>query len=308
MRYFGLLRGMRRAPATWTRKLTEAASNLDAPRVRIHDTGPAVLWALPRALILLPKDFVERYGDAPARELVLHHELTHVRRGDAWWTLAMEIASVLLWFHPLAWFSRPRFRLDQELACDAASLRTLPNCTASYARTLLDSIAVQPAPALIPWLVESQLKERIAMITRVPPGALRRRVGFVAVAALLAGGLFAVGGQMPAEAAAQHSPASKPPSVDVHYKNDNPPRYPVDELSNGEQGTVMLRIHVDANGTVTRVDIDKAKTTTTSAELQAAAVTAAENWKFHAGVKGSQPSGGWMTVPVRFALQPAASS
>lgn len=146
------------------------------------------------------------------------------------------------------------------------------------------------------------------MITRIPPGAMRRRAGFLTVAALLTGGLFVVGGQVPAEAAAQHSSTSKPPSVNVNYKNDNPPRYPVDALRNGEQGTVMLRIHVSASGNVTKVDVDQTNTTTTSAELQAAAVTAAENWKFHPGVKNDQPAGGWMTIPVRFALQPVASS
>ena len=157
---------------TWLAAVREAVPGLDARCVRMHADGPAVLWALPRSLLLLPEDFARRFDTAAARELVLRHELTHARRGDAWWCLAMEIISALLWFHPLAWLARPRFRLDQELACDAASLRALPSRHAGYARALLDSVAVQPISALIPWLSEPQLKERIAMITRTQPGAL----------------------------------------------------------------------------------------------------------------------------------------
>jgi len=149
----------------------------------------------------LPTDFAKRFDDVATRELVLRHELTHVHRGDALWSLAMEIATALLWFHPLAWLARPRFRLDQELACDAASLRALPERTVNYARALLDSVATRPALPLIPWLAEPQLKERIAMLARMPPGALRRRVGFIAISALLAGALYVAGGQASVHAA-----------------------------------------------------------------------------------------------------------
>ncbi|HLI17500.1 MAG TPA: M56 family metallopeptidase [Rhodanobacteraceae bacterium] len=300
--YFKLLRGLGAAPPAWIPILAEAEPRLDPIRMRVHGAGPAVLWALPRSLILLPADFPDRFDSIAMREVVLRHELTHAHRGDAWWTLAMEIACALLWFHPLAWFARPRFRLDQELACDAASLRACPKRTANYAHALLDSVAVQPAPALIPWLTEPQLKERIAMLTRTPPGALRRRAGFIAIAVLLAGGLYVAGGQMPAEASTQRAATSKLPSVDIASRNSNPPRYPVDAIKNGEQGTVMLRIHVNPEGQITRVDVDRSKTTTASAELQAAAVTAAENWKFNPGIRNGKPVGGWITSPVSFSL------
>jgi TonB family protein len=301
LHYFKLLRGLRAAPIAWTRLLAEAAPNLDFKRVRVHDAGPAVLWALPRSLILLPTDFAERFDNAATRELVLRHELTHVRRGDALWSLAMEIASALLWFHPLAWIARARFRLDQELACDAASLRALPTRTAGYARALLDSVAAQPVPALIPWLAEPQLKERIAMITRIPPGALRRRAGFLASAGLLAGGLYVAGGQAPVKAATQAPSASTPPSVDVTFKNRNPPHYPVEAIKKREQGNVVLDITVDVTGKATGVQIDR-HGTDAPAVLQIAALNAAANWKFNPGRKDGKAIGGVIQVPVNFSL------
>lgn len=298
--YVRLLRGLRRVPSMWTRLLAEAAPNLDSRRVRMHDAGPAVLWALPRSLILLPADFLERFDTAASRELVLRHEFTHARRGDAWWSLAMEVASALLWFHPLAWIARSRFRLDQELACDAASLRALPERTAIYARTLLDSVAVQPIPALIPWLAEPQLRERIAMISRIQPGALRRRAGFLAVAAILAGGLYVAGGQAPVYAAI-HATSSAAPSVDVTWKSAHPPRYPVEALHKGEQGMVVLDVTVDAHGHVSKVAVDP-KSTTAAAVLQGAAMGAAKDWRYAPGHKDGKAVGGVVRIPVNFSL------
>jgi TonB family protein len=297
--YVLLLRGLRRVPQTWASRLIEAVPDLDVRRVRLHDAGPAVLWALPRSLVLLPADFAECFDTAAARELVLRHELTHVGRGDAWWSLAMEIASALLWFHPLAWLARSRFRLDQELACDAASLRASPERITQYARALLDSAAARTAPALIPWLTEPQLKERIAMISRIPPGALRRRAGFLAIVALLASGLYVAGGQAPVFAALHTNPGE--PSVDVSWKNAHPPHYPVEALHKNEQGMVVLNVTVDAQGHVSGVTIDQ-KGTTAPVILQDAAMDAAKEWRYAPGHKHGKAVGGVVRIPVNFSL------
>lgn len=300
-RYLQLLRGARRGSAGLLDVVRRVAPDMDVRRVRASATGPAVLWALPHSLLLLPEDFAHRFDTEATRELVLRHELTHLRRGDTWWTLAMEVASVLLWFHPLVWLARSRFRLDQELACDAASLRELPKCTIGYARALLDSIAVQPMPALIPWLAEPQLKERITMISRIPPGTLRRRAGFLAVAAIVAGGLFVAGGQAPVRAAAPSASSGTPPAVDATFKNSNPPKYPAAAVKKHEQGTVMLDVTVNASGDVQHVAVD-AKRSDASPELQQAAIAAAANWKFHPGTKHGKPVGGVLQIPVDFSL------
>jgi TonB family protein len=301
MHYVYLLRNVRRVPEAWKGMLAEAAATLDPCRVRVHAAGPAVLWALPHSLVLLPADFPERFDNPATRELVLRHELTHVRRGDALWSLAMELATALLWFHPLAWLARSRFRLDQELACDAAALRAMPQRTAGYARALVASIAARPAPALIPWLAEPQLKERIAMISRIPPGALRRRAGFLAVATLLALGMYVAGGQKTVRAAAPVPSGAAPPSVDATYKQEHPPRYPVEAIGKGEQGVVMLDVTVDASGKVTNIKVDP-KGTTAAATLQNAAIQAAQNWKFDPGEKDGHPAGGVVRIPVTFSL------
>jgi bla regulator protein blaR1 len=300
-RYLALLCDMRPAPEAWTSWFAGIAPDIDPRRVRVHAAGPAVVWALPHSRVLLPADFMQRFGDRATCELILNHELVHVRRGDAWWSLAMEIASALLWFHPLMWVARSRFRLDQELACDAASLRALPGQATHYARTLLDSAAVQPAPALIPWLAEPQLKERIAMIARTPAAALRRRFGFIAVAALSACGLLLAGGAAAVPIAAPATSASKPPSVDITYKNRHPPHYPVEATRNGEQGLVVLDVIVNTAGDVAGVHIDQ-RGTNAPAALQVAAMEAATNWKFNPGRRNGEAVGGTVRIPVTFSL------
>lgn len=293
--YLRLRRQCRPMPATMAARLRCDLDGLDPRWLRLHPDGPALLWA-PRSQLLLPADFLERF-DATERRLVLRHELTHLRRGDALWSLVAELAFALLWFHPLAWLARPRFRLDQELACDERVLRDAPRDEASYARTLLHSVGLSPMPALIPWLAEPQLKERLTMIQRHRPGALRRRAGFVVLAALLAGGVFVA-------QAATGNPVNQAANQDLTYNSRQPPRYPEAAIKSKEQGTVVLDILVHADGTVGAITYNAKQSDTTSADLIAAATDAARRWRFSPQMKNGKPVDGYARVPVRFSLDP----
>lgn len=171
------------------------------------------------------------------------------------------------------------------------------------------------------------------MITRIPPGALRRRAGFIAIAALLAGGLFVAGGAVAERAAspagatssapskssqgsdayitlrtpAPGTSSASPPMVDVTYKNRNPPAYPADAIKKGEQGKVLLDVAIDATGKVTKVTVDP-KRSTAPVVLQNAAILAATNWRFNPGMKHGHPVGGRVVIPVTFSLQPTKSA
>ncbi len=287
--YLRLRRHSRPLPAAMAAHLQHG---LDLRRLRLHPAGPAVLWA-PRSLVLLPADFLERF-DAAERRHVLRHELAHLRRGDALWSLVAELAFALLWFHPLAWLARPRFRLDQELACDERVLRDAPRDAAGYAHTLLHSVGLSPMPALIPWLAEPQLKERLTMIQRHRPGALRRRLGYAALAALMAGGVCV------AQAATQDQAAVS----DLTYNSNLQPHYPAAAIKAGEQGTVLLKVQVFADGSVGTITYDPEHSTTTSADLIAAATDAARQWHFSPELKNGKPVVGYVRVPVKFDVYP----
>lgn len=294
VQYLRLRRQGRPLPARLAAALQHALDGFDPRRLRLHPAGPALLWA-PRSLLLLPADFLERF-DAGERRLVLRHELTHLRRGDALWSLVAELAFALLWFHPLAWLARSRFRLDQELACDERVLRNAPHDEAGYAHTLLHSVGLSPAPALIPWLDQPQLRERLGMIQRRRPGALRRRCGYAALATLLAGSVFL----------AQAAPRDQAAGEDLTYNSRVQPRYPEAAIRNGEQGTVVLKVLVGKDGKPLKVDIDPV--TKAAPDLVEAARDAAMQWRFSPAIKNGMRIEAYARVPVTFNLAPLSGA
>lgn len=105
-------------------------------RISFHNDGPMVsgLW---RPVIVLPANFTARFT-AQQRDLALLHELIHIRRGDLWAASAMMAFRLINWPNPLVHLAWPRFRADQEAACDAAVLRLAgETARADYAQTLL---------------------------------------------------------------------------------------------------------------------------------------------------------------------------
>ena len=293
--YLHLRRQSRPLPAAMVERMRHEleVEGFDPRRLRLHPAGPALLWA-PRSLLLLPVDFLERF-DAGERRLVLRHELTHLRRGDALWRLVAELAFALLWFHPLSWLARPRFRLDQELACDERVLRDAPQDEAGYAHTLLRSVGLSPMPVLIPWLAEPQLKERLTMIQHHRPGTLRRRAGILAIAALLTGGTLVT-------QAAMGNQTNKQAGENPAYNTSIRPRYPAAAIKGKEEGTVMLDIQVLADGSTGTITYDAKQSTTTSADLIEAATHAARQWHFNPQLKDGKAIDGYARVPVTFSL------
>lgn len=74
-----------------------------------------------RPTIALPAGFV---GDFSRRqqEAMLAHELAHLAAFDPAWQLLADLLCAVLWWHPLAWWSRRRLKAAGEMAADEASL------------------------------------------------------------------------------------------------------------------------------------------------------------------------------------------
>lgn len=108
------------------------------PQVRqsLHADGPLVC-GLRRPLIVIPQDFDARFTPQQ-RRLALLHEMLHVRRGDLWTATAMMAFRLINWPNPIIHWAWPRFRADQEAACDASVLRCMgETARGDYAETLL---------------------------------------------------------------------------------------------------------------------------------------------------------------------------
>ena len=89
-------------------------------------------------------------------------------------------------------------------------------------------------------------------------------------------------------------------SIDISYKNRNPPNYPIQAMRQGHQGMVILDITINAAGEVTNVTVEKSSG---YRELDRAAEEAARKWKFNPGVHNGKAAGGVVRVPVNFSLQ-----
>src|SRR4029078_12943853 len=73
-------------------------------------------WGLLRPRVLLPSH--AREWSMERRELVLRHELAHLKRGDWPVQLGAEVIRTLFWFNPLFWAVCRELRRESELACD----------------------------------------------------------------------------------------------------------------------------------------------------------------------------------------------
>ena len=75
------------------------------------------------------------------------------------------------------------------------------------------------------------------------------------------------------------------------------PSYPAQALRNGESGTVLLRVHVGADGIPYDVDLVQSSRSRT---LDRAASDAVRRWRFRPATRGGQPVPGEVQVPISF--------
>ena len=131
--------------------------------VRSAEVATPCLAGIVRPALLLPDR--EGQDDLPA---ILAHELAHARHHDLAWNLAAHLASIALWFHPLAW----RMRSAHAAACDAVSDSVAAGYlgdVVSYGRTLarLAVRAARPAPANVLAMARtSDVRRRLDALNR----------------------------------------------------------------------------------------------------------------------------------------------
>ncbi len=144
-----LVRRSSDATADIARECRAIAARLGCTRavrvVHTIDVASPCLAGLLRPVLLLPESGSKGPDDLRA---ILAHELAHARHHDLAWNLAANLATIVLWFHPLAW----RIRSAHAAACDAVSDAVAADYlgdVASYGRTLarLAVGASSPAPA-----------------------------------------------------------------------------------------------------------------------------------------------------------------
>jgi hypothetical protein len=137
---------------------------------------------LMRPKILLPADIED--WPSEHRQIVLLHEVAHVKQLDCLTQMLMQLAKALHWFNPFIWIFYHQFLKERECACDDFVLKEGQKAS-DYAKLLLD-IAVKTPPLRFSSLTtvamarRSQLEGRVLAI--LDPKLSRRKINHLVVA------------------------------------------------------------------------------------------------------------------------------
>lgn len=91
-----------------------------------------------------------------------------------------------------------------------------------------------------------------------------------------------------------------PPRFDADYLDNPAPVYPALSRRLGEQGRVLLRVYVLADGSVGQVEV---RESSGFERLDRAARETVVRWRFVPARQGERPVAAWVLVPISFSLR-----
>lgn len=142
--------------------------------------SPVVVgWLKP--LILFPPALVTRMSSAQV-EMVLAHELAHIRRNDHLINLFQIVIETLLFYHPVVALVSRRIRIERENACDDLAVRATRDRLAYVEMLASLERFRQPGPSLALGLHDGQILGRIRRL--VEQSRPRRQLGITLPALL----------------------------------------------------------------------------------------------------------------------------
>ena len=252
-------------------------------------TSPATVFST----ILVPLEF----GDwtANVQRAVIAHERAHVANRDFYVQWAAHLHRCIFWFNPLAWWLARRLSTLSELVSDDAAVE-LAGGRAEYAELLL-GFAGKAARSdhLLQMAGSRTLDARIARILgdRQPSRPSIAKTLVLAVALLSVVTLVAGSWPAAARSGSVALPKSNP------QRPFSQPVYPSASRRLGEQGTVVLSLHVLEDGSVADVRIDKSSG---HPDLDYAAYYESFRWRMDPGTVNGVPSRMWGQFAVTFKL------
>ncbi len=160
---------------------------------------------------------------------------------------------------------------------------------------------LQPAPAS-----PSPASDRLPPAASAPhsatpnhalPGSAASAQGSSAAAQ---GSTEAAAGHAPAPPAAPAAPQIVPPSSSAAHLHNPAPAYPVLSRRLGEQGRVLLRVRIEADGSASAAQI---YASSGFVRLDHAAQQAVLRWRFVPGTRNGEAQAMWFLVPIHFVLE-----
>ena len=91
---------------------------------------------------IIPTVYITSYTkDCKDLDLIIKHELTHVRHGDHIWAVIRIITIIVFWWNPFVWAAAILSKRDAELACDESVVKNMSGSERlGYSRLILDMI------------------------------------------------------------------------------------------------------------------------------------------------------------------------
>jgi beta-lactamase regulating signal transducer with metallopeptidase domain len=169
-------------------------AEIGATRVLLSDASVAAFCVGgARPAVLMPRALLHTMTPAQLNMLV-QHEVAHVRRGDPLLFLALQALDVLFWFNPFVRALTARTRLAAEIACDAAALES-GAAKSDYARTLVRAIECEcgDAPGAVAAFGRRGAGPRIRL-AHILGAAMRKRDARLSMAIVAVACVFCLSG------------------------------------------------------------------------------------------------------------------
>ncbi len=279
---------------------------LDDPK-----TGP---FSWRNTIVMSRADFEE------AGDMIMCHECAHLRLAHSADLLLAQAVLCLQWFNPAAWALREELKVVHEFQADDAVISSGSDMK-QYQLLLIKKAVGTRFQALANSLSHSKLKKRVTMMYKKETSMRSRLAALIAIPALVAGcaviSVPAVAGVL--ETFVETSVAAPDEKKDrevfmscevapeypggmgalMQYLSQNV-RYPEEAFKADEQGRVIVKFVVEADGSISDAKVIKG----VSPSLDKEAIRVVEGMpKWIPGKNNGEPVASWFNLPISFKLQ-----
>ncbi|ALO33933.1 hypothetical protein CMT41_03720 [Colwellia sp. MT41] len=249
-----------------------------------------ILMGLFKQILVIPEDFAALYT-TEQQQLIISHEVCHFSQHHMWTNQLALMLLALFWFNPLAWRAYAAFRQDQEHSCDQVVLaKKHTQSRIQYCKALVLAAETSPPNAftLLSFKQNGEqhfMFNRIAQIRQMSKGfstkstitkVVKLSLLTLVSSSLLAGVSYA-GHQLHQDEGSKVSQTKVVVGLSPTHRIE--PKYPFAAAKAGTEGSVVLKFDVEADGSVSHVEVINAKPAYT---FDRSAVTALKQWRYKA--------------------------
>lgn len=273
-------------------------------------------------VIIVPESFTG--WSKEKQQMVLYHELAHIKRFDTLWYLLCSLSVAVHWFNPLAWYCRKKMIIATEISCDDYVVLFGFN-RHLYAEHILYlaknlNFKLFHSPVNVAMAKKNQLEGRLMSILSSKKRILKPPKSFVTlvlICSLMI--LLPLSGMMPLAGDKEEAKKEKQkkeqqdkekealPGPDDYIElttapemvTMTTPEYPKEFKKKGIEGTVWVKALVLKDGTVKKAMVMKSSG---KDEFDKAAVKAAYKNKFKPGLQKDKPVNCWISYKIVFSL------